>query len=216
MKKILFIFTIFIFTCRIQAVNYRGCDSSEIARMKALINNVNISYDYVMNDYPVFSITINNITPDLYFVDSVTKVEYKYQDTNNGEIVIGGYGSGNDGRYKFYSAKSECYGLSLGTKYYKTPNYNQYYNDPLCDGLDINICKKWSNTNYSRPEFEQKIQEYKENKLPNIEENTEYKKTLGEKIIEFYVKYYIYILLFIIISCSLLIYIKNKKDRFKL
>lgn len=216
MKKILFIFLMFLTLTNIKALNYRGCDSSEIARMKAFINNINISYDYVMNDSPVFIITLNNIQSDIYFTDSLTNNEYRYQDTNNGEISIGGYSSGITGKFKFYSANSECYGINLGSKYYKTPGYNPYYNDQLCNGLNIQLCEKWININYSRDEFESLIYEYKNRDSKKEEESIEYNESIMEKIINFYVKYYIYILLFIIITSVTIIIIKRKKDRFDL
>ena len=216
MKRFLFLIALFTFILNVRAIDYRGCDSSEIARMKALINNINISYDYTMSEYPIFSVTINNITPDLYFIDTLSKSEYHYQDTNNGEIVIGGYKDGISGKYKFYSAKSECRGVNLGSKYYKTPYYNIYYSDPLCEGLSINICDKWANVNYSKSEFENLIKEYKNRGSENTEDVQQYEKTFVEKILDFYVKYYLFILLFIIVSCSTIIYIKRKKDSFNL
>lgn len=216
MKKFVFVLALFGFIFNIKALNYRGCDSSEIARMKASINNINISYDYVMEEYPIFSITINNIQPDVYFTDSSSNKEYRYQDAFEGEIVIGGYSSGVSGKYKFFSANGECYGINLGSKYYKTPDYNPYYNDPLCEGLNIKLCEKWININYSKEDFERLIYEYKNNKADDVDKTSEYKQTIVEKIIDFYVKYYIFILLFIIITSVTVIIIKRNKDKFDL
>ena len=216
MKKILVFVIFMILPLSIKAISYRGCDTSEIARMKALVNNINISYDYQMNDSPIFTITINNLTSDIYFVDSRNNNEYHYSDSNNGEISIGGYGSGDSGRYKFYADKNDCYKLNLGSKYYSLPSYNYYYNDPLCDGLDINLCNRWGSNSYSRAEFENLINEYLNSKKEYVDEDITHTKTLIDVIMEFYIKYYIYILLSIILICSLIIFIDRKKNRFNI
>lgn len=216
MKKIVCLLVMFFVLTNVKALNYRGCDFSEIARMKSFINNINISYDYIMNEYPIFSITLNNIQPDVYFIDNATDREYRYQDTNYGEITIGGYTEGTSGKYKFYSANSMCYGVNLGSKYYKIPSYNPYYNDPLCDGLNIKLCDKWVSINYTKDEFESLINEYKNRETNSISNDTEYNESLADKIVNFYVKYYIYILLSVIISCTIIIIVTRKKDRFDL
>ena len=217
MKKIIFVSVVlFCFASNALGVSYRGCDSSEVARMKALVNNINISYDYEMIDRPIFTITVNNMTSEMYFVDSATNKEYRFSDGNNGEIIIGGYSSGSSGRYKFYSSNSNCSGLSLGSKYYNTPHYNNYYNDPLCEGLNISVCNKWGSVNYTRDEFENLINGHKEEEKEEIIKNIEKNRSFTDAMVDFYIKYYLYILLSIIVVCISIIFVSRKKDRFNI
>jgi len=213
MRKILIlIISLFSFSLVISAQNYKGCSNSDVARLRNIINNINLSYDYTIeNGTPMFSVTINNLIPELYFVDSYSKNTYTY---TGDEVTIGGY-VGNGGRYDFYSAREECYGIKIGTKHYSFPSYNYYYGSDLCEGVDSSICDKWAKVNYNNSEFEMLIFEYKhryEEEIP-IEE---VEKTLFEKVLDFYVSYYYFILVGIIIICMIIILIKRNKDKFKL
>lgn len=219
MRKILFlIITIFIFSIDVKALGYGGCDYSIVSRMKSLVNNVNISYDYnVTNDQAYFNVTLNNITPEMYFVDSLTKKTYTYSDTQNGEITIYNY-SGTSSNYKFYSALRECTGIKLGTKYYSFPIYNAYYNSDLCSDIpDFSLCQRWVNKDYSYSQFQKLVNDYKDSLVVDEEEDiVEYKKTFIDIIVEWYVNYYYYLLPLIIIVCGTVIFVNRRKNRFKL
>lgn len=215
-KKIMLSIILFAFATNVNAISYKGCESSEISKQKSFVSNVNISYDYYMSDgYPIFSVTLNNITQDMYFVDLNTRIEYHFESTNNGEITISGYRSGDSGRYKFYS--ENCGNITLGFKYYKFPDYNYYYSDPLCEGMNLNICNKWGKVNYSRSEFEEIINKYK-NSDTAIDDGkgTSYEKSIIDVIVEFYIKYYFYILMSIIVFSLIIIYVKRRRDSFNL
>ena len=219
-KKIIFLI-ILVFTLKIDvhALTYGGCDYSSVSRLKSLIGNINISYDYkIIDNQAYFDVTLNNIPEDVYFIDNMTNITYTYSNTENGEITISNY-TGYSGSYKFYSALADCYGITLGTKYYKFPIYNIYYSDPLCSDIpNYSLCQKWSNVNYSYDQFKNKIYEYKEkiNEYEDTQENVEYNKGLLDNIVEFYVNYYYYFLGTIILICGIIIVIKRRKDRFKL
>lgn len=219
MKKIILFFLINFFPFSLSALTYGGCDYSDVSRMKSIVTNINLSYDYkIISNEVYFDVTISNLTDDIYFYDTSTEKKYYYSDTNNGEIVIPDYNI-TSGSYKFYSAKNECFGVSLGTKYYNFPVYNKYYNDPLCADIpNYSLCQKWGYVNYSQNEFEQMIFEYKNGK-PEEEDNkiiVEYKKTFLEKVIDIYVKYYYLFLGLLILLCTVVIIINNKKNSFKL
>lgn len=215
-KKIMFLLiSIFISISNIYAFTYSGCDYSTVAKIKSLVTNVNISYDYhIEGNYVTFDVTLVNITPGMSFTDTLTRKKYTYADTNNGEITISGY-SGESGSYKFYSTISGCEKILYGTKYYSFPIYNEYYTDPLCKE-EYPICKKWVKSKITHQEFTNAIKEYTKPKLEEQKQEQENNvKGLFDYIIDFYVKYYYIILLLIIITCSSIIYIKRKKDRFK-
>lgn len=218
MKKIiLFFLSIFLFI-NSSALTYGGCDYSTVSRMKSIVSNINISYDYKMvNNEVSFSVTLNNLTNDIYFYDTNTHKTYYYSNTNNGELTINNY-SGYSGNYKFYSNNNNCRGISLGTKYYSFPSYNKYYNHSFClDVPNYSLCQKWANVNYSQEEFEKMILDYM-NKEGEVEEEIiiEYEKTFLDEIVEFYVKYYYIILGILILVCTTIIIIYNKKNRFNL
>lgn len=216
MKKIvLFLLTGFCFA-NCSALSYGGCDYSDVVRMKAIVSNINISYDYkIVDDEAYFDVTINNLTNDIYFYDTANKKNYYYSDSNNGEIII--YNYSKSGGYKFYSNNNSCYGIALGNKYYNFPKYNTYYNDPLC--LDIpnySLCQKWKQVNVSRTEFEEMVNQYKNVEKEEQEITIQYQKTTVDKLIEFYINYYYYFFGGIIIILTPIIIIKNKKNRFDL
>lgn len=219
MKKIILIILLSFTFINSSALTYGGCDYSTVSRMKSIVKNINISYDYkYINDNVTFSVTINNLTNDIYFYDTGSGKTYYYSNTNNGEITINNY-NGNSGSYKFYSNNKSCYGISLGTKYYKFPTYNTYYNHSLCSDIpNYSLCQKWGYVNYSEEEFKKLVLEYKEGKEEKEEEKTvvEYEKTIIDKIVEIYIHYYYYFLGAIILVFGTIIIVNNRKNRFKL
>lgn len=221
MKRIKYVFSFvavfFLININIKALTYGGCEYSTISRLKGLVSNINFTYDYYIEDNNAyFNLTIVNLVPDLYFIDSYTGKKYSYYDSNNGELVIPGIGI-NQGTLKFYSAREECYGVSLNSKYYKFPTYNKYFTDPLCIGNpSYSVCKKWAKINYSYSEFKQVIEKQEEKQEEKNEIIIEYEKTLLDKIVEFYLKNYYLILPLIILISSVLMMTNKKKNSFKI
>lgn len=219
MKKVILIFIICVSFINSYALTYEGCDSSDVSRMKSIIKNINISYDYtIIDDRPYFDITINNLTNDIYFYDNITKKNYYYSDTNNGEITISGY-TGDSGKYIFYSNNQSCYGLSLSTKYYIFPQYNRFHTHELCSDIpNFSLCQKWTDFDYTIQQFEEKVLEYKNLKEEIIDEKIDvvYEKTILDTIIQIYINYYYYFFGAIILICSIIIIINNRRNKFKL
>lgn len=217
-KKLLLLVVILAFSFKVRALSYGGCEYSQIAKLKSYVTNVNISYSYKLEgNTPIFNVTLNNITPDMYFIDNKTGKTFFYSDTTDGEITISGY-IGDGGKYNFFSSKSECYGVKLGTKYYKFPSYNVYYGSNICDGIsEFSLCQKWVSVNYDYYTFNTLVNEYKDS-LNKIDDNEPqiHKKTILDSIIEFYTKNYVYFLASVIVICGTIILINRRKDRFKL
>ncbi len=214
-----FIISISLFVCmNVKALTYGGCEYSQISRLKSFVSNINFSYDYYIdNDSAYFNITLTNLVPGIYFIDSTTNKRYSYSDSINGEITITGYNV-SGGNYKFYSELNECYGIKLGNRYYNLPKYNNYYGDPLCkENPNYSLCQKWANVTYSRDEFEAMIDKYKNSgEEDKGKDDTEviYKQTYLDKFVKFYVDYY-YILLGVIIAiCITVMIISSRKNRF--
>ena len=218
MRKIILIILVSFIFINSSALTYGGCDYSLVARMKSIVNNINLSYDYKIVDNQVsFSVTLNNLTDDIYFKDTNSGNIYYYNSTNNGEITIDNY-PGFSGSYKFYSNNNDCRGISLGSKYYSFPIYNKYYNDPLCKDIpNYSLCQKWSNVNYSQEEFEKLVSEYL-NTEDEVEDKItiQYSKSFFQKMVQFYIEYYWIILGGLILIGITVIVIYNRKNRFDL
>lgn len=218
-RYILFLMAIiFVIRIDVSALNYGGCDYSSVSRMKSLVTNVNISYDYhIENNEAYFDVTLNNITPGMYFVDSLTNITYTYADTQNGEVTIYNY-DGTSGNFKFYSNLSECYGIKIGVKYYKFPIYNVYHNHSLCSDIqNFSLCRKWVNKRYSYEELEALVYEYKNNfEKEEIIENVRHEQNFFDKLVELYINYYYYFLGATIIICGSIIILNRRKNKFDL
>lgn len=214
---LVFINLLFCFKMKVNSLTYDGCEYSEVSRLKSIVSNVNMIYDYyTLNNSVYFNITLTNITPDIYFIDSSTGKIYNYGNTIDGEITISGYRH-QTGNYKFYSALDKCYGVKLSNKYYNLPTYNIYYTDDLCKkNSNYSLCQKWTNVSYSYDEFKSLIEEYNKKENVNIEKdsNIVYEKTYLDAIVNFYTKYYYFILIGIIVICVSIMVINKKKNSF--
>ena len=225
MKKIVYLILLisvyFFNNFTIKALKYGGCEYSEISKLKSYVSNVNISYDYyIFDNSAYFDITISNVVPGLYFIDSVTGNKYYYDDTLDGEITLTGIRN-TSGQYTFYSSLNECYGIKLGSKYYTLPIYNIYYNDSLCiENRNYSLCQKWTEVPYSYDKFSEMIDEYNKSKEETvIDDNNgkvDYKKSYLDIFVEFYVKYYYILLLGVIGICITIMIITRRKNRFDL
>lgn len=223
MKNVKIIFLSLVFF-QLMFVNYtifaiEGCTNSEISKLRSYASNINLSYDYyIENNSAFFNITINNIVPEVYIIDNLN-IKYYYEDSNDGEIVISGKSSGA-GKIEIKSALEKCYDLRLGEKSYILPTYNKYYVHDLCkDNSEYFLCKKWKKINYTDEEFELKMKEYiDKKKVPEAPEKIEnkYEITVLDIIVEFYVKYYYIILIGIILICTIIMIISARKNRFDL
>ena len=68
MKKIILFLLINFFPFYISALTYGGCDYSDVARMKSIVTNINLSYDYkIIDNEAYFDVTLSNLTKDIYF-----------------------------------------------------------------------------------------------------------------------------------------------------
>lgn len=220
-KYVLFAFFVFfIFSMKLNALTYGGCEYSEISRMKSFVSNINITYDYhIDSKQAYFDVIISNLVPEIYFIDSQTGKKYDYTNTINGELIIKNY-TKTSGTYKFYSNLDKCYGVKLSNKYYNFPTYNIYYDDPLCESnRDYSLCQKWIKISYSYSEFKKLIQEYTQKKQ-EYEEPDEieiiYEPTILDALVKIYVDYYYFILIGIIIACIIVMIINRKKNSFDL
>lgn len=218
MKKILItLFILFTFKSNALALKYGGCEYSDVSKMKQLVTNVNVTYTYkIVNNIAYYDVTLTNLTKDMYVVDSTTK--QKYYSFPNGELTIRNHVAGSV-TFKLYSNKSECRNILLGSKYASLPFYNIYYSNDICKDLDSFLyCKKWGTRTYTYAEVKKAVDDYYEQMKRDERVTPEPVriKTFWEKLLDFYIKYYIIILLSIIALCIIGIQIRKRKNRFKL
>jgi len=210
MKKIvLLLIMFFVFSKNVNA----SCDYSQMARLKKIASNVNISYDYIITDNkPSFNITISNLTDDVYFHDlSRNKKYYKK------EFTLSGFKDGTT--YKFYikSNVKECKDTILLTKFVDLPQYNIYYGDLVCKGIeDYDLCQRWGKfKKLSYDDYIKAINAYKKSLIKDEEiVIPKEKEPIINKIISIFINYYHVFLISIIIICLSIIMYLSKKDKF--
>ena len=209
MKKF---FLILLFILFIEKINAE-CSSFDVLRQKSLVSNVNYSYDYyIVDNKAYFNVTLSNLTPEMYLIDSLNN-KYSYYNSKNGELFLNSYS--NNVEFTFYS--TNCNNEKIGKIIINFPIYNEFYNDSICQGYNKFIwCKKWSNKVYSKQEIiELKEKQAKKQKI--LERNNETSSDrFYDKINTFYIKYYYVFLPIIIIIGIFSIIFVNKKQKFNL
>ena len=214
-KKIIFTVIILLSFIKVSALSYAGCDFSDVSRMKQIVSNINVSYNYrIVNDEAYFDVIVSNLTNEIYVTDNYYKNNFY---SSNGELVIPNVKS-NSIYLKFNSNRQECKGLLLGNRYEQFPIFNKYYDDEVCLNVPISYCNRWVNKEYTLEEIKDAIDKYNNSIVDQPEKPTEviYKKNILDKIIEFYTKYYYFVLAGIIILCTAIILINKKKNQFKI
>ena len=214
MKRVSILLTIFICFClSITKVN-ASCSYTRIANLKKLASNVNITYTYtIVNNEASFDIRIANLTNDIYVYDVYNDKKY----TTRGEIVLRDFKDGMKYRFLIRSNDSNCEAELLSTRYVTLPKYNVYYGDPICKGIeDYTLCQKWGTFNaVNHDDYVGQVNKYKASLSKNKNNKEEEKElTVVEKIVNFFLKYYIIVLISIIVICLGLIYYISKKDKF--
>ena len=195
------------------------CTTAETVRLQKIAGNVNFKVDYTEN-YPMvkFHITISNIHPDIKIFDIHTGNTYTYgmDPANPSEITIYNYNEDKTLEYIIYSTYSNCPDEIVFKNYVTLPAYNHYYKNEQCKDLqNYKLCQKWEKNDLNYAEFTKTITKYKETqKIPPAPEKKEDDEEESyDKIIEFISKYYLFILIPIIVICSgLMIYLDKKDD----
>ncbi len=214
MRKIIIIFVLLLLI-PITKVEGAWCSFSEIARLKKIASNVNASYDYIENGTSViFEVTLTNLNPELYFVDSTSSTQYNY---TSDEIKISNYESGQTISYVFYPVDANCSDEPLYTVRVVLPTYNQYYRDEICEGIEnYSLCQKWSSHNLSYATFVERVTNYKNSLIvpePPIEEPpTPEEVTVVQLIVNFLLDYYIYIIIVLLLALACILAIRKKDD----
>ena len=134
-------FLVFVFCMFVSPlITKASCDYQRKAELSKIASNVQVNYSYeVENEYPVMNIILNNITDDIYVEDNYGNVF-----TNSENILTYTLGANID--FIIYSKDNNCYSEKLLTKYVKTPYYNVYYSDAICNDNSNKLCGMWVDT----------------------------------------------------------------------
>lgn len=210
-KKIYFFILIIILVMPISSK--AACSIEEKAKLKQIVSNVNMSYNYeIKNNSAVFSIKFNNVNSQIYFKD---KNGNSYYGNENGEVILYNYNSGKSYSFDFYGTQS-CMSESVGKLYTTLPTYNPYYKLNVCDDAkEYKLCQKWVSHSLGRNEFIEKVNEYK-NVIKNKIDDSDIDKKISviDFTLSFIRMYGIYILIVVSILIITIKYIRYKKDSF--
>lgn len=208
-----FKYLLVLLLCLLPASTKALCTSSDKARLKKIMSNINISYDYEMvKNNAIFSIKFSNLSPELYFTDQYGNYYTQY-DANN-EIVLNNFSDGKSYSFAFY-ATGKCNKEKIGTLYATTPTYNPYYKLSVCNNArEFELCQKWVSHSLSKDEFINKVNEYKNKN--GIIDDTEVNKKISviDFAMSFIRMYGLYIAGAIIIVIIVIKFIRYKKDTF--
>ena len=186
---------------------YAACSSSDLSRYKSMASNINYYYDY---NGSAFDVTFYNVSNEFKVVEKASDLSYG-TSSKFGDFVVPNLKSGSF-TFAVYPASGDCSYYRVLTVYVNLPYLNKYYNDPVCVNSTSSLCFKWANTNsYSYEQFVNSVKLGNYQEIITEEPVPEYHKY---GFFDFLGDYYIYILLFIIISGSIGIYFLDKKSRF--
>lgn len=188
------------------------CDNSTKVRLQQIAQNVTYSYDYVESGNSVaFYISFYNLSNELYLVDIKNDKSYYYSGET---LTLGNFNSDTNYKFEVRSSNLLCDSSALYYIYVATPAYNQYYNDPVCNGVNYKYCNKWQKNTLSYDDFVKNVENFKNKKDVTIDDDKTV-KGLFDIILEFYVNYYYIILPILIILSFIYIIIKSLIDRKK-
>lgn len=204
-------FGLFILLLLLPIVVSASCSNQDLTRYKSLAGNINSYYDYDDGSNR-FSITVYNLSSDLMLINQSDSSSYRVSSSGIGELVINNLNPGTNVTLGVYPVGGDCSNYRIRTIYVNLPYYNKYYKDSVCVNNSSSLCSKWANT--SSYSYEQFVNSVSEESSIVIEEPDPEPEVSSFSFFEFLGKYYIVILLFIIVSGSIGIYVLDKKSRF--
>lgn len=224
MKKTAFVSIIYIlmllisFPFKVNAA-YQ-CTDADAERLQKLASNVSYVVEEVDNGNNVrYKITFSGMSDELSIFDNYNLCFKYYVSLNDlffGEVDIGNLLPGKTYSFDIKGSK-KCTIGTLRKIIVNTPEWNNYYNTPICsDVKSFQLCLKHSSTNLSYEDFAKKVEEYKLSIKDNNKGDNELEDDKIEKILEYYEKYYKPF--FTLTMCMLILLIvlvvrKNKKNK---
>lgn len=206
-KKRNLLFTILLLILSINVVEAE-CTKEEESEIKKQLNKVELIYKHLgevtkedgSKVYNEYMVTATNI-PEGVYVHLYPFTDENFEETEEGlKIKL------TTGEWHYYMYSEKC-NETLKDIELNLPKFNIYSLDPLCKDVDTDdfiYCHKYYQNEISRETFENKVKTYRQmNHLDdkNIDNNNE--NNILKPVIDFLLKYYIYI----IISIGILVLI---------
>lgn len=206
---IILIFIFIVFLPDVVKAKEIDCPYIEQVRLRDIAGAV--SFNYELKEFEgayYFDAYIIGLTEEIYLKDKDNDFNIRYNKNEN-KIVYSGLNPGFNYTFVFFASdKSTCPDYKIMSKIILVPYYNFYSTQPLCEGHEEYIlCQKYVDIHSmveNLPDFIQKMNNYiasleKEPKddEPIIEEDEIVNS--WDKIMNFMVNYYFYILITIII-----------------
>lgn len=193
---------------------YALCDNSELAGLKELASNINVSYKYkIQNSDATFDISLDNVFSKMFLQDKNGNRYYSNLTDNNNQIVFYNYPDDTSYSFDIYANGGECNGRYLHTVYANTPKYNPFYTFSICDNAkEYKLCQRWTKHSLSSSEFKKNVENYiaERDKIVEIEKD----ETAISYILDFVRNYYMYIIVGIVLIIVIVKFIRYKKDSF--
>ena len=211
MKKIVYAF--FTFFIGMLSTKALFCEYSSFVKIQKQAMQVNITSNFKeMDEFVTYSITIYNLRPNQYIIDTSTgkQYDYGYDKNNPSEITISDIKKSGMYKFEVYSLDNDCNDEPLNTLYLQLPTYNKYYNDKLCKGIEnYKLCQRWFGTTITYDQFRNQVSEYKASLRESSQEEEE--QGLLDYFIELYINNYYIVLPILIIILLIPIYIIYQK-----
>ena len=163
MKKAIFVM-LMLFSFNVYA---DSCSNDELARLREIANNMEVSYNLENDDdsYPRFSITVNNLNKEVkaliiedWYANKYK--EFKNDGTNKGVLTSFLPGESIKITMKAYVSNA-CSGKTVSTKTVKLPYYNVYYNYPECKMYpNLKSCVKLTDKKITEEAFNKEINDF--------------------------------------------------------
>lgn len=195
---------------------YAICGKQDMLRIKEIANNVTFTVQYDKDeegkDTGLYNIVIDGLTEELYLIDeSNPEREYWYDSTNGGKLLFEDL---NDGKYEYTILYKNCDPGEVRTVAMNVLKYNHYANDPLCDGIEeteLDVCSRAYQGTLTDEIFKEKVEQYKKSlSLNSVSKENSDNSSNG--IIDNLKRYYIYIIIgLVLITTVTIIMVVNKK-----
>ena len=181
-KHILFLSILSLFC--LDKVN-AACTKEELDAFKQVEDKFTAVYEYDL-EQKTNTVTIYNPDWDKYRL----LVDFNDESTCkniNGYIVCSNIETGN---YEVsLSGKSNTCDTTLKTIKVKVSQYNKYYNDPLCEGIEeFVLCQKTYDKDIDYETFKSRVNTYKKSKEKEINQEEDSQQTTEKKEITKYIE----------------------------
>lgn len=223
---------------------YARCGREDMKRITDIANNITVTAQYAKDenghDNGNYNLIINGLTEEIHMVEETTGNAYYYYDpetqekpeeiyqieemvkninyynsTANVQITMNNL---NSNKYRFKIYYDTCDSELIRTIVYDLPKYNDYANDPLCEGIneeDLDVCSRKYQDEIDYETFKEKVNEYKEinNLLTEDDNEQQEEKNIFKQIVDFIKQYYFYIIALIVLIVITVSIITIKKKR---